>query len=95
MFVGHLLSYETFFLSGSSLQALLRPETPATSLMHPAILAEVRMAMLVVHSNMFFNLSDHLTPYINNEFKGSSAAENFLCGLTKTATIVNCVGDQF
>ena len=63
--------------------------------MHPAILAELRMAMLVVHHNTFFNLSDHLTPYINNEFKGSSASENFSCGRTKTAAIVNCVRDQF
>ena len=63
--------------------------------MYCTILAEVRMAMLVVHHNTFFNLSDHLTPYINNEFKGSRAAENFSCGRTKTAAIVNCVGDQF
>ena len=53
------------------------------------------MAMLVVHHNTFFNLSDHLTPYINNEMKGSGAAEHFLCGRTKTSAIVNCVGDQF
>ena len=63
--------------------------------MDPAILVEVRMAMLVIHHNTFFNLSDHLTPYINNEFKGSRAAENFSCRRTKTSTIVNCVGDQF
>ena len=43
----------------------------------------------------FSNLSDHLTSYINSEFKGSCAAENFSCGRTKTAAIVNCVGDQF
>ena len=42
LFVGHLLSYKTFFLPDSSLQAFLRPETPTTSSMHPAILAEVR-----------------------------------------------------
>ena len=63
--------------------------------MHPAFLAEARMSMLVIHHNTFFNLSDHLTPYINNEFKGSRAAENFSCGRTKTAAIVNCVGDKF
>ena len=44
---------------------------------------------------MIFPLSDHLTPYINNEFTGNRAAENFSCGRTKTAAIVNCVGDQF
>ena len=90
-----MLSYDTFFLLGSSLQTFLRPETPTTSSTHPAILDEVRMAMLVVHHNTFVNLSDHLTPYINNELKGSRAAEHFLCGCTKTSAIVNCVGDQF
>ena len=94
-FVGHLLSYDTFFLSGLSLQAFLLPEAPTTSSMHLAILAQVRMAMLVVHHDMLFNLSDNLTPYINNEFKGSRAAENFSCLLAKTVSIVNCVGDQF
>ena len=95
MFAGHLLSYGTFFLSASFLQAFLRPETPATSLMHPTILAEVRMTTLVVHHNRFFNISDHLTLYINNEFKSSRAAVNFSCGRTKTAAVVNYVGDQF
>ena len=46
------------------------------------------MAMLVVHHSTFFNLSDHLTPYINNKFKGSCAAENFSCGHTKRAAII-------
>ena len=95
MFVGHLLSYDTFFLSGSSLQVFVHPETPTASSMHPAILAEVRMAMLVVPHNTFFNLSDYLIPYINNKFKGCRAAENSSCGRTKTAAIFNCVGYQF
>ena len=95
LFVGYLLSNDTFFLSGSFLQAFICPETPTTSSMHPAFLVEVRMAMLVVHHNPFFNLSDYLTLYIKNEFKGSHAAENFSCGRTKTAAIVICVGDQF
>ena len=90
-----MLSYDFFFLSGSSLQSFFCLETPTTSSMHPAFLAEARMSMLVIHHNTFFNLSDHLTPYINNEFKGSRAAENFSCGRTKTAAIVNCVGDKF
>ena len=63
--------------------------------MYPAILAEVRMAMLVVPHNTFFNLSDYLTRYINNEFKGSRAAKIFSFDRTKTAAIFNCVGDQF
>ena len=58
----------------------------------PSIEAEVKMAILLVHHNTFFNLSNHLTRYITKEFKGSSAAENFACGRTKTAAIVNCVG---
>ena len=87
-----MLSYDT---SGSSLQAFLRPKTTTISSMHPAILAEVRMTMLVIHYNTFFNLSDHLTQYINNKFKGSCTAENLSCGRTKTAAIVNCVGDLF
>ena len=62
--------------------------------MLPAILAQVRVAMLVVHHYMFFNLSDHLTLYINNEFKDGTA-ENSSCLHTKTAAIINCVGDQF
>ena len=62
--------------------------------MHPAILTEVRMTMLVVHHNTFFNLSDHLTLHINNKFKGKRAAENFSFGRTKTAAIVNCVDNQ-
>ena len=73
----------------------LRPETPTACSMYPAILAEVRMAMLVVPHNTFLNLSDYLTRYINNGFKGSRAAKNFSFGRTKTAAIFNCVGDQF
>ena len=57
-------------------------ETTTIFLMHPVILVEVRMAMLVVHHDKF------LTPYINNKFKGSHAAENFSCGCTKTVAIV-------
>ena len=63
--------------------------------MHPVTFAEVRIAMLVVHHNTFFNLSDHLSLYVNNEFKGSCAAEKIFCGRAKTVAIVNCVGDQF
>ena len=50
------------------------------------------MALLIVHHNTFFNLSDHLTQYVKGEFKDSKAAKNFSCGRTKTAAIINCIG---
>ena len=58
------------------------------------------MALLIVHHfcslfNTFFNLSDHhLTPYIKNEFKGSNVAKKIFYGRTKTAAIINCIGDD-
>ena len=64
----------------------------SVNVIHPSTEAEVKMDILLVHHNTFFNLSDHLTRYITREFKGSSAAENFACGRTKAAAIVNCVG---
>ena len=54
----------------------------------------MKMALLIVHNNTFFNLSDHQTPYIKNEFKGSNAPKNFSCGRTKTGAIINCNGDD-
>ena len=55
------------------------------------------MALTIVHHNHkgFIRLSDHLTPFIQAEFKGSRATENFSCRRTKTATIVNCLGDNY
>ena len=55
------------------------------------------MALTIVHHNHkgFIRLSDHLTPFIQAEFKGSRATENFSCRRTKTATIVNCLGDYY
>ena len=53
------------------------------------------MAMMIVHHNTFFNLSDHLTQIVKSEFQGSAAAENFACGRTKTSAIINCLGDEF
>ena len=53
------------------------------------------MVMLLVQHNTFFNISDHLCPLIRNEFKGSAVAESFSCSRTKTAAIVNCLGDHF
>ena len=66
----------------------------SSNVIHPSIQVEVKMAMLLVHHNSFFNLSDHLTWYISNEFKGISAAEQFASGRTKTAAIINCVGSH-
>ena len=62
-----------------------------------SIKAEVKMALTIVHHNHkgFIRLSDHLTPFIQAEFKGSRATENFSCRRTKTATIVNCLGDYY
>ena len=50
------------------------------------------MTLMLVHHNTFFSLSDHMTQYIKQEFKGSKAAESFSCGRTKTAAIINCIG---
>ena len=36
-----------------------------------------------------------ISPLTRSEFRGSQAAEMFLCGRTKTAAIVNCLGDHF
>ena len=53
------------------------------------------MVMLIVQHNILFNLSDHLTPLIRQEFKDSAEAQYFSCSRTKTAAIVNCLGDYF
>ena len=50
---------------------------------------------MIVHHNTFFNLSDHLTQIIKSEFHGSTAAEKFSYGRTKTSAIVNCIGADF
>ena len=59
---------------------------------HPSILAEVRMAMLLVHHNSFLNLSDHITKFISKEFKGGAAADQFVS--CRTIAIVNCIGSH-
>ena len=64
----------------------------SANVIHPSIEAEAKMAILLVHHNTFFNLSNHLSRYITREFKATLAAKNFACGRTKTAAIVNCVG---
>ena len=40
------------------------------------------------------NISDHLTPIINKYFKDSDAGKAYMCRRTKTAAIVNCIGDD-
>ena len=70
-------------------------QKPSTSKMDPSIQAETKCVMLAIQHNSFFNISDHLSPLIRSEFRGSQAAENFSCGRTKTAAIVNCLGDHF
>ena len=60
----------------------------------PSISAEVKMVMMLVQHNIFFNLYDHLTPVIKQEFKESTAAQKFSCSRRKTAAIVNCYFDS-
>ena len=60
---------------------------------HPSIEAEVKMAMFIIQHNAFFNLSDHMSQFIRQEFKGSKAAKKFACGGTKTWEIVSCIGN--
>ena len=64
--------------TSSSLRKFLRkPAEEDATTVHPSIQAEVKMAMMIVHHNTFFNLSDHLTRLVNSEFQGNAAAENF------------------
>ena len=72
-----------------------RKQSSSSNDIHQSIMAEVKMALLIVHHNTFFRLSDDLTPYIQLEFKGPKAAENFSCRRTKTAAIVNCLGSHY
>ncbi|CAB3991851.1 Hypothetical predicted protein, partial [Paramuricea clavata] len=81
--------------TSSSLRQFLKKRDDPSIVVHPSIQAEVKMALMIVHHNTFFNLSDHLTPIIKSEFHGSAAAEKFSCGRTKTSAIVNCIGADF
>ena len=59
---------------------LFRPvSTLADQDVDPSIRAEVKMVMMIVHHNTFFNLSDHISPLVREEFHGHAA-------------IVNCIG---
>ena len=65
-----------------------------TNTQHPSILAEAHMTMLLVHQNSFLNLSDHMMKLMSKEFKGCAAADQFSCGRTKSATMVNYIGSH-
>ena len=67
---------------------------PKQNKIHPSLNAEIKVALLIVHHNTFFNLCDHLTQYVKGEFKDNKAAKNFSCGRTKTAATINCIGDN-
>ena len=64
---------------------------------HPnkPILAEVKMATMLVHHNTLFNLPEHMTKYVRSEFQAAETAAKFSCGCTKTSSIVNCVRADF
>ena len=73
---------------------LFRKQVPVDDV-DPTITAETKAVMLIVQHNTFFNLMDHLSSFIKREYKDSPTAEFFSCGRTKTAAIVNCMGDNF
>ena len=62
---------------------------------HPSIEAEAKMAMFIMQDNTFFNLSDNMSQYTRQDFKGSKAAEKFACSQTKMSAIGNCIGNNF
>ena len=70
-------------------------QKPSTSEIDHSIQAETKCVMLLIQHSSIFNISDHLPPLIRSEFRGSQAAENFSCGRTKIAAIVNSLGDHF
>ena len=51
--------------------------------------------MFIIQHSTFFNLSDHMSQYIRQEFKGSKAAKKFACGRIKTSAIVSGIGNNF
>ena len=79
----------------SSLHQFLKKSGEQSKVVHPSIQAEVKMALVIVHHNTFFNLSDHLIQIIKSEFRGRAAAKQFACGRTKTSVIINCIGVEF
>ena len=54
---------------------------PKHNEINPSIKDEIEMALPIVHHDTFFNLSNHMTQYIKNEFNGSNAAKKISCGI--------------
>ena len=90
-----ILSFFTF-LENANLSDFFRKSNAGEQLVvDPSIKAEVKFVMMLIKQNCLFNITDHLSPLIRNEFKGSDAAQSFHRTRTKTAAIVNCLGDYF
>ena len=53
------------------------------------------MAVFIMQHNTLFSLSDHMSQFIRQEFKGSKAAKKFACDRTKTTAIVSRIGNNF
>ena len=71
----------------------LTKPSPSKFSVHPSILAEVKMTMLLVHHDTFFNLSDHLKKLVSREFKGCDPGKNF-ASRTKAAAVINGIGNE-
>ena len=59
---------------------------------HPSIVAEVKMVLILIHRNTILNLSDHMTQHVKVEVKGIKAVERFSFNKTKAVTIINWTG---
>ena len=70
-----------------------KPANSASDI-NPSIKSEVQRSMFIVQHNTFFNLSDHLTKIVRQEFSDSQAGRGCSCGRTKTAALINCIGDH-
>ena len=57
------------------------------------ISTSVKLVMLIVQHNTFFNIMDHLAPLIRNGFSDRRIAKQCTCCRTKTTAIVNCIND--
>ena len=77
-----------FYLGNLQIDQLIEKEKS-----EPAIVSETKMVMLLIQHNT--TTYHHLCLLIRNEFKGSEVAQSFSCSRTKTAAIVNCLGDHF
>ena len=54
----------------------------------------MRMPVLIVYHNAFFNFSNHFTQFIKGEFKGRAAAEKLACGSTKSVALANFIDNH-